>query len=62
MHDKTIIVIAHRLGTVVNMDRILVFQNGAIIQDGHHKELLASAGLYRELWNLQLGGKLPDLQ
>lgn len=62
MQDKTIIVIAHRLGTVVNMDRILVFQDGVIVQDGGHKELLTSAGLYRELWRLQLGGKLPDLQ
>ena len=62
MHNKTIIVIAHRLGTVVNMDRILVFQNGAIIQDGNHASLIASNGLYRNLWSLQLGGNLPDLQ
>lgn len=62
MQDKTIIIIAHRLGTVVNMDRILVFQNGTIIQDGTHKSLLAHNGLYRDLWNLQLGGNLPDLQ
>jgi ATP-binding cassette subfamily B protein len=60
MQGKTTIVIAHRLSTLLHMDRILVFDQGKIIQDGTHAELLAQAGLYKTLWDAQVGGFLPD--
>jgi ATP-binding cassette subfamily B protein len=61
MHGKTSIVIAHRLSTLLQMDRILVFEAGAIIEDGPHEALLAKGGLYKTLWEAQSGGLL-DLQ
>ncbi len=60
MHKKTTIVIAHRLSTLLNMDRILVFDKGQIVQDGTHEELLRSDGLYKYLWNTQVDGVLRD--
>jgi ATP-binding cassette subfamily B protein len=60
MHDKTTIVIAHRLSTLLYMDRILVFEQGKIVEDGTHKELLTKEGLYKTLWDAQVGGFLPD--
>lgn len=60
MQDKTTIVIAHRLSTLLNMDRILVFDQGVILEDGSHAELLSNNGLYRTLWDAQVGGFLPD--
>lgn len=54
MKEKTTIVIAHRLSTLLNMDRILVFDKGKIVQDGHHKDLIAVKGLYKKLWDTQL--------
>jgi ATP-binding cassette subfamily B protein len=60
MQDKTTIVIAHRLATLLHMDRILVFDQGKIIEDGSHKELLEKNGLYKTLWEAQVGGFLPD--
>jgi len=56
----TTIVIAHRLSTLLHMDRILVFDHGKIIEDGVHAELLAKGGVYKTLWNAQVGGFLPD--
>lgn len=53
MQDKTTIVIAHRLSTLLKMDRILVFDGGKIVQDGTHKELVTE-GLYKILWNAQI--------
>ena len=62
MQDRTVLVIAHRLGTVVDMDRILVFHEGVIVEDGQHEELIKKQdGLYQKLWQLQIGGKLPNL-
>lgn len=58
MQDKTTIVIAHRLSTLLHMDRILVFDQGVIIEDGSHEELLAKNGIYAKLWNSQIGGFL----
>lgn len=55
----TTIVIAHRLSTLLHMDRILVIEQGQIIEDGRHQELLAKGGLYQTLWNAQVGGFLP---
>ncbi len=55
---RTTIVIAHRLSTLLDMDRILVFDKGKIIEDGTHSELLAKAGMYKHLWDAQVGGFL----
>jgi ATP-binding cassette subfamily B protein len=58
--DKTTIVIAHRLSTLLHMDRILVFEKGKIVEDGSHTELLAKNGVYKSLWDAQIGGFLSD--
>jgi ATP-binding cassette, subfamily B, bacterial len=60
MQDKTTIVIAHRLSTLAKMDRILVFDNGVIIEDGTHDELLAKNNHYAKMWHIQAGGFLPE--
>lgn len=60
MQKKTTIVIAHRLSTLLHMDRILVFDKGKIVEDGDHEELLKRGGLYKTLWDAQVGGFLPD--
>lgn len=60
MQDKTTIVIAHRLSTLLHMDRILVFDKGKVIEDGTHAQLLANGGLYKTLWDAQVGGFLGD--
>jgi len=62
MKDKTTIVIAHRLSTLSKMDRILVFDQGEIIEDGTHDELLAKEGHYAGMWKMQAGGFLPDTE
>ena len=53
MAGKTVIVIAHRLSTLQQMDRILVFEAGKIIQDGTHQDLVRQTGLYKTLWDTQ---------
>jgi len=60
MQNKTTIVIAHRLSTLLHMDRILVFDKGKIVEDGTHHDLLAREGMYTNLWNAQVGGFLGD--
>ena len=60
MKNKTTIVIAHRLSTLLHMDRILVFDKGKIVEDGTHSELFAKSGLYKHLWDAQVGGFLGD--
>ncbi len=60
MHDKTVIVVAHRLSTIAHLDRILVFDRGQIIEDGTHTKLLAQGGAYYQLWTMQAGGFLPE--
>lgn len=61
MRDKTVIVIAHRLSTVMSMDRIVVMDGGTIVDQGTHAELLARAGIYQKLWSIQAGGFLGGL-
>jgi ATP-binding cassette subfamily B protein len=56
MKDKTTIVIAHRLSTIAKMDRIIVLENGSIVETGKHEELLKQKGVYANLWNHQSGG------
>jgi ABC-type multidrug transport system fused ATPase/permease subunit len=53
-HGKTAIVVAHRLATVMNADRILVFQNGHVAESGTHKELIGKGGIYADLVKFQL--------
>ena len=56
MEGKTVIAIAHRLSTIAQMDRILVLDEGKIVEDGSHDALLAQGGLYSEFWARQSGG------
>jgi ATP-binding cassette subfamily B protein len=57
IQNKTTIVIAHRLSTVRAMDRIIVIENGKIIEDDTHEEIIKKdEGIYKKLWNLQAGG------
>lgn len=58
--NKTAIVIAHRLSTIQQMDRILVLENGEIVEEGSHNELIHNDGIYAELWKHQSGGFLED--
>lgn len=60
MPGKTAMVIAHRLSTLLSMDRILVFDQGKIVQDGTHQELITQEGLYKKLWTAQVCGFLPE--
>ena len=58
---KTLIVIAHRLSTVCNADKIVVIKNGAISDSGTHEELLARGGLYRDMWEAHVSAKDSDV-
>ncbi|MCK9899730.1 ABC transporter ATP-binding protein/permease [Frankia sp. Cpl3] len=53
---RTVIAIAHRLSTLLTMDRIVVLEGGRIAEQGSHEELLTQSGLYHHLWNRQSGG------
>ena len=57
IRNKTTIVIAHRLSTVRAMDRIIVIEDGKIIEDDNHDELVEKeGGIYKKLWDIQSGG------
>jgi len=60
IQGHTTLVIAHRLSTLSNMDRILVFKEGKIVEDGSHEELIQAQGHYAQMWDMQAGGFLPD--
>jgi ATP-binding cassette, subfamily B, bacterial len=60
MQGKTTLVVAHRLSTLLYMDRILVFDKGKIVEDGTHDDLLSKNGRYKTLWDAQVGGFLPE--
>jgi ATP-binding cassette, subfamily B, multidrug efflux pump len=58
MESKTVIAIAHRLSTIAAMDRLIVFDQGEIIEQGTHQQLMESQGVYAQLWHHQSGGFL----
>jgi ATP-binding cassette subfamily B protein/ATP-binding cassette subfamily B multidrug efflux pump len=60
MEGKTVIAIAHRLSTIAALDRLIVLDEGKIVEEGTHDELLARGGLYAQLWKRQSGGFLGD--
>jgi ATP-binding cassette subfamily B protein len=60
MQGRTTIVIAHRLATLAQMDRLVVIDQGKVVEDGTQAELLSRDGHFAQLWRLQAGGFLPD--
>lgn len=60
MQGKTVIAIAHRLSTISSMDRIVVLENGRIIEEGRPEELIEGDGLFARLWQRQTGGFIPE--
>lgn len=60
MEGRTAIVIAHRLSTVASLDRIVVLQDGAIVEDGTHSQLVTAGGPYEKLWDRQTGAFLDE--
>ncbi len=60
MQGKTVVAIAHRLSTIAAMDRLIVLDQGNIVEEGSHKKLLANKGLYASLWSHQSGGFLGE--
>ncbi|RGE45891.1 ABC transporter ATP-binding protein [Comamonas testosteroni] len=61
MQGKTVIAIAHRLSTIAAMDRLIVMNEGHIVEEGTHQQLLARGGIYAKLWAHQSGGFLAEV-
>lgn len=57
---RTTVAIAHRLSTLRNMDKIVVLNNGVVVEYGTHNQLLRRRGEYWRLWNLQSGGFIQE--
>ena len=62
MENKTVLAIAHRLSTLAKMDRIIVLNDGQIVEEGTHKNLIKFNGLYRQYWDKQSGGFITTEQ
>lgn len=60
MEGRTALVIAHRLSTIQKMDRIIVLDNGKVVEEGTHRELIKQNGVYANLWQRQSGGFLDE--
>ena len=60
MEGKTVIAIAHRLQTLKKMDKIIVFRDGEIVEQGTHEELLNNSNVYKSLWKIQTEGMILD--
>jgi len=60
MKSRTSIIIAHRLSTIAKLDRIIVISGGEIVEEGTHKGLVESKGVYAKLWNRQSGGFIEE--
>ncbi|MFT6200870.1 MAG: ATP-binding cassette subfamily B multidrug efflux pump [Candidatus Endobugula sp.] len=60
MEGKTVIAIAHRLSTIAAMDRLIVMNDGRIVEQGNHQELIQLGGIYARLWAHQSGGFLGE--
>ena len=58
MQGKTVLAIAHRLSTIAQLDRIIVLDDGRIVEQGTHAELLSNSGTYARFWARQSGGFL----
>jgi len=57
--ERTVLVIAHRLGTIRKADNIIVLKDGVAAEQGTHEELMAKKGIYADMWNMQLHSTSP---